>query len=469
MRTRTIVIGAGLAGLAAAFELQRAGDDVVVLEASDRPGGVVGSRNVGGFVFERGPHAVLAGSVHFRRLVHDLGLSSRLVRAAPTARTRWMWHRGELHPLPASVPAFVTTDLLSWNGKRRVASEPLRRFTVPDVEPTLGAFLDERVGAEAARLFGGAFVRGIYAAELDELGARSAFPRMWNLAVEHGSILRGAVLRSMARSIRRPEPPPGPAFPRSALVSFPHGLQELVDALARAIGPALRLNDAVRGLERSEGRWIVRTDSGGVVGDAVVLAAHAHTTGELLASARIDVDLAALRTIREGDVTVVSLGFDASELPALREGFGYLVPPVEDGRISPAPRALGCIFTSNLFAQHAPAGGRSVASFYRGVDVRHLSHGAVTALAEADLQMALGSAKTPRASAAHVERWTDVIPRYAPGHDRALAQLELDLAVQAPDLALAGSHVGGVSVDQVIATGRAAARALHTRLQEERA
>jgi oxygen-dependent protoporphyrinogen oxidase len=312
-------------------------------------------------------------------------------------------------------------------------------------------------------------VRGVYAADLDELGARSAFPRMWSLAAEHGSILRGAVLRSVARSIRRPEPLPGPPFPRAAPVGFPHGLQELVDGLARAIGPALRLNDAAQGLERRGGRWLVRTDSGGVAGDAVVLAASAHTTSGLLSSARADVDLAPLRTIRQGDVTVVSLGFDAAELPALREGFGYLVPPVEDGRFAPAPRALGTIFTSNLFPQHAPPGGRSVASFYRGADVRQLPDGALIALAEADLGLALGTAAPPRACAAQVERWTDVIPRYAPGHDRALAQLEVDLAVAAPDLALAGSHVGGVSVDQVIATGRAAARALHTRLQEERA
>jgi protoporphyrinogen oxidase len=165
----------------------------------------------------------------------------------------------------------------------------------------------------------------------------------------------------------------------------------------------------------------------------------------------------------------VSLGFDAAALPSLRQGFGYLVPPVEDGRFAPAPRALGCIFASNLFPQHAPPGGCSVASFYRGADVRHLSEAELTVLATSDLALALGLAEPPRARAAQVERWTDVIPRYAPGHDRALAQLEIDLAVAAPDLALAGSHVGGVSVDQVIATGRAAARALHTRLQEERA
>jgi oxygen-dependent protoporphyrinogen oxidase len=469
MRPRTIVIGAGLSGLAAAFELHRAGREVVVLEASDRPGGVVGSRMVGGFVFERGPHTVLAGSAHFRRIVHELGLSPRLVRAAPAARTRWIWRNRALHPLPASVPEFVRTDLLSWKGKRRLASEPLRRFLVPEVEPTLGSFLDERLGAEASRLFAGAFVRGVYAAELDELGARSAFPRLWSLAAEHGSILRGAVLRSIALSMRRPQPPPGPAFPRGALVSFPHGLQELVDALARTIGPSLRLNAKVQGLQRNEGRWLARTNAGGVAGDAVVLAAPAPATRDLLSSARIDVDVAALRTVRTGEVTVVSLGFDASALPDMRDGFGFLVPPAEDGRGAPAPRALGSIFTSNLFPQHAPSGGRSIASFYRGADVRLLSDGELIALAENDLALALGSSAATRARSHHVERWTDVIPRYAPGYDRALAQLEVDLAVAAPDLALAGSHVGGVSVDQVIATGRAAARALHARLQEERA
>ena len=136
MKRRTIVVGAGLAGLAAAHALVRAGRDVAVLESKDRAGGVVGSVERGGFRFERAAHTILAGSPTFRRVVDELGLSSRLVRADPAARTRWLWRRGKLRALPASPPALLATDLLSWSAKRALLSEPLRRFVAPSASST---------------------------------------------------------------------------------------------------------------------------------------------------------------------------------------------------------------------------------------------------------------------------------------------------------------------------------------------
>lgn len=456
MKPRMIVVGGGLAGLAAGARLADAGADVVLYDSSVTPGGVAGTVVKSGFRFERGPSTILAGAATFRRVVDELGLSSRLERADAGAKARWLWHRGKLRALPAGPAQLLSSDLLSWSAKRAILSEPFRTFHAPadgEPEPNFGAFLDERLGREASRLLAGAFVRGIHAAELDELGARSAFPRLWGLAAEHGSLVRGALSRAFAPR----EELPGPELPRSALVSFPGGLQELVDALARRLGARARTGAEVSGIERSGERWLVRTRDGlGHPADHVVLTVPAPAAARLLAPALGAEDLDALRAVRHASVTVVGQGFAAGAVGAFPAGFGYLVPPAEDGLAGPAPRALGTIFVTNLFPHRAPSGGRSVASFYRGSDVAGLDESALADLARRDLELAIG-APVPPATVVHVERWSEVIPRHAPGHADRVRRIRSALRRHARGLHVAGAWVGGASVEQVLTSGREAA------------
>lgn len=445
-----------MAGLAAAHRLASANRDVVVFEAGASVGGVVGSVVADGFRFERSAHTILAGSATFRHVVDELGLSPRLERADPAAKTRWLWHRSSLRALPSKPLELLTTNLLSWKAKRVLLSEPFRAFVPPRhdaAEPTFGAFLDERIGREASRLFAGAFVRGIHAAELDELGARSAFPGLWELAVLHKSILRGVAARSFARR----EPLPGPELSRNALVSFPNGLQELVDAFTRHLSDRVRTRTSVIGIERFERRWLVRTSDGlSTVADDVVVTTPAPIAALLLASALERDQLATIRSVQHASVTLVGLGFAPKTLAALPRGFGYLVPPTEDGRLSPAPRALGTIFVTNLFPHRAPQGASSVASFYRGTDVEQLDDSALARLAEQDLSLAI-AAPVPRAAVMHVERWNEVIPRHSPGSADRVAAIRRTLRESARGLHVAGAWVDGVSVENVLSSGRSAA------------
>lgn len=471
MDSRTIVVGAGLAGLACAHELARAGDDVLVLERGAQAGGVVDTLERGRFRFESGPNTVLASATEFRALCVELGLDERLVASKPTARTRWLFHRGRLRPLPTSPLQLVTSDLLSTRGKLDLLSEPFRSYAAPlDREPTLEEFLVDRLGPEAARRLGGAFVRGVYAAELGELGAASAFPKLFALASEQGSLVRGAVLRSRRRSA----PQAGRTLPRGAMVTFPLGLRELPSALAERLGTRLRTHHAVEAIERFGDGWLVRGELSPL--DArprstaptfafpcsrVVVATPARATATLLRDVLHAAERDFVLDVRHAAVTVVHQGFGAEILP---EGFGFLVPP--DAPREEAPLALGTIFASNVFDDRAPAGHAATASFYRGADVSMLDDRALLERARADLALALGR-EVPRASAHAILRWHDVIPRHAPGHAARIAKLRSDLRLRAPSLELCGGWLDRVSIDDVIRSGRAAARRLGARATNE--
>lgn len=454
-RERVIVVGAGLSGLAAGFDLSRGGAEVTVLEASDRAGGVVGTLSREGFLFETGPNTVPASAESFRRLCGDLGIADRLIATSRDANERYLLLRGRLQVLPRSPIAFLLSPLLSVRARLHVATELFRRWKPPAPgapEPTLDEFVRERLGPEAARILVGSFVRGVYASEMVDLGARSAFPRLWKACEEHGGLIRGllaAERKSMATL-------PGPSVPQTALLSFPRGLQELVEALVKALGGRLQLSSEVESLECTRSSWTVRTRGGDTRAvDRVVLAVPAPVAARLLASvAPQTFPLDSLRRVRHADVTLVHLGLERAEVPKLPRGFGYLVPPDTAVR---SPRALGTLFASNLFPGRAPDGCVAVSSFYSSAEVGSPDDGQLAAIACADLARALGERRPPSAVALDVRRFKDAIPRYAPGHAERMDELTKTASRDLPGLHLAGSYVAGLSVEQVIARGRAVA------------
>ena len=458
MASKVLVIGAGLSGLACAFDLLRAGRDVELLEAAPRAGGVVGTIEREGYRFELGPHTLQASSEHFRRLCGDLGIADRLVASRPASRERYLWHAGALRALPSSLGSAITTPLLSLRAKLRIATEFFRRYQPPadGSEPDMESFVTDRLGREAALRLGGSFVRGVYAAELKELGAASAFPRMYHAALEHGGLVRGLALKKKKES----EPLPGPTVPRMDLLSFPGGLQELVDALARALGARLHLAEGALAIEHVGDLWRVRTAQGMREAPELVLALPALAALELLRGAGIAAsELATLSSVRHGNVVLVNTGYARADLPAFPRGFGFLVPPPEAGS-GPGPLVLGMIFASNLFEGRAPEGCVSIAGFYRGAELEALDEGARIAQAGRDLALALGLREAPLPRVGASWSWKNVIPRYSPGHRARVRALHAALLTQAPGLHLAGPWVDGVSVDMVIARGRTVARAI---------
>jgi oxygen-dependent protoporphyrinogen oxidase len=242
---------------------------------------------------------------------------------------------------------------------------------------------------------------------------------------------------------------PGPAVPRTALLSFPRGLQELVDALAAAMGGRLHLSSGVESIEGARPGWKVRfRGSDTLVADRLVLAVPAPAAAGLLAP------LDSLRGVRHASVTLVHLGLSRAEVSRLPRGFGYLVPP--DAAVG-GSRLLGTLFASNLFPGRAPDGCAAMSSFYSSADVEHLKDRDLAALACEDLARALGERLAPVPVAHAVLRWKDAIPRYAPGHAERMGELASSAKRDLEGLHLAGSYVAGLSVDQVIARGRAVA------------
>ncbi len=443
----SIVVGAGIAGLAAADRLRRSGSAVTVFEASEQAGGAIRTERHGGYLVDLGPNTLVARALELEAAITDLGLGDERVWADDAAEHRYVVRGGRPVPVPTNPRALLRSPFLSARGKLRLLGEPFARRGRAEDE-SVGAFVRRRLGAEALAFGADPFVAGVFAGDPERLSVRHAFPALAEMERAHGSLLRGAVARR--RAGRQGGVPPSARRP----FSFREGMQTLPDALAARLGPALRLNAAVTALRRGDAGFEVT--AAGPAGPkthragAVVLAVPPHRLPDLDAP----VDLAPLRAVPFPPVAVFALGFRRAEVAHPLDGFGVLVPSREPFRM------LGAQFSSTLFPSRAPAGHVLLTLFFGGA--RHpedadLPDDALLDLALTDLRRLLGVRGAPTFARRYT--WARAIPQYELGYGRVLAAIE-DLEAAWPGCFVAGNVRGGISVGEALASGvRAAERA----------
>jgi oxygen-dependent protoporphyrinogen oxidase len=432
----TIVVGGGIAGLVRGFTLARRREEVRVLEASGRPGGVIRSERRDGFLLELGPNTVRPNPAVWR-LLDELNLRDRALLADPRL-PRYIDYEGRLHRLPSSPASLLSSRLLSAGGKLRLLSEPLRgRGGFPG--ETVAQFAARRLGREVAERLVAPFVSGIWAGDSERLSLSEAFPMLARWELEGGSIARGG-LRQMRAS--RGDPAPGPKPPRG-LLSFPEGLEELPRALAAELGERLHLRRSVRAVGVRGDRFEVQAGGDTLEADRVVLAAPAPESARLCASFAPEA-AAALEAIPYAPVVVLHLSWPRQAPRMSLAGFGHLVVPGGGRRI------LGAVWASSLFAGRAPEGRILITVFLGGIrdpDAVHLPESELVRAARQDLEEQLGVRGDPQVVA--VTRWERAIPQYVTGHRERVAALER-AEREHPGLCFLGSYRGGISVGDVV-------------------
>jgi len=425
-----VVAGAGAAGLAAAHELRRRGADPIVVEAADQAGGKLGTDEEDGFVTERGALALLDRTGELGRLCKELGLSQ--VYASSAAKERYIERGGRVHALPRGPGDFLGTRLLGRAEKLSLLAEPLRRRSPPDA--SVARFFAHRLG-KAGAFLGDAIQTGVYAGDPYVLEMASCFPQLFQLEQRHGSVLRGFFA--------------APRGKRAALSSFRGGLRELVDALARASGPGLRLGTRLVAIAKQGAAFRLhledRTGRAELVADKVVVALPAPQAAKALAV--IAPQLAErLRALSAAPISLVHLAARPEDVGPMRTGFGILRP----GR-----PVVGALFPAALFPGRAPAGSVLISALVGGA--RHASAAARPDAELVDLvrsELRLGGA--PRLL--RVVRWPEAIPQYLLGHSARVAEIER-LTAEQPGLELAGAFYRGVGVIDCLRDGiRAASR-----------
>jgi oxygen-dependent protoporphyrinogen oxidase len=443
---RVGIIGGGISGLTAAYRLRQNGVPVRLFEASGRVGGVIETTRSEGFLVEHGPNSLRPNDL-LASVIGDLDLAPACVPADDTADTRYVVRDGRPVALPMSVGSFLTTDLFSTRAKLRLLAEPFIGRAGGEAEESLAHFVRRRLGPEVLDYAVAPFVGGVFAGRPESLSARHAFGRLVELEDEYGSLFWGALRSSRGGSGTDDTP--------SGLFSFEDGLETLPRTLAAAVEDAIQRNAPVTALDHDGERWRLTVEPGAgstasVEVDAVISTVPLHALPDLALNSAVD--RGPLHDVHYPPVHVVALGYDREDVAHPLDGFGMLVPPIEEPF-----DILGTIFSSTLFPGRAPDGQVLLTTFVGGARAPGLTQqppADVQALVERDLGRLLGVDGPP--CFAHHVHWPQAIPQYTLGYGDVTDTLDA-LEARHDGLFFAGNYREGVSVGDAMASGAAAA------------
>lgn len=491
--TDVVIVGAGIAGLAAAYELSRQRVACVVLERAARPGGVIFSEEVDGFTIDGGPDSLLVQKPAGIELCQELGLGPRLV---PTKlpRVAYILRAGTLHALPAAsvlgiptrVTPFLGSRLFSWPGKLRMGAELfVPRRNDSEADEAIGAFISRRFGREAATYIAEPLLAGIHAGDVDRLSVRALFPQFVEAERTHGSLLRA--FRARQSGLREPQAAlstsKGAIRDQQSEIrnadgvfrSLPGGLSELVRALVQSLPSGTiqtsvavtRISDPPTQLsspgasESSRGFLVERASGTPVEARAVILAAPAFVTSTLTRD--YDADLARLcGEIPYASSAAVVLAFDRKAVRHPLNGSGFVAPRVEGTAL------LAVSWLSSKWPGRAPDDRVLLRAFVGGArDPRALerSDAELVAQALAALTPLVGIAAPPLLT--RVYRWERANAQHEVGHLARMGAIERAL-LRHPGLYLTGSGFRGTGIPDCIADGRATARAAAEKVKREK-
>ena len=379
--------------MTAAYLLKGKGFDATVFEGSERLGGNVQTVSRDGYTFEEGPNSLLK-SPRLVDLVRLLKLEDEVLASDKAAKKRYVLFDGKLE---AMGPRSFINGYFSLKTLAALISEPFVRSKSPEGE-SVADFMSRRIGPELVEKALDPFVSGIYAGDPNDLSMRAAFPKLFEMERDHGSLIVAAFRRKTEKTDAN--------FPRT--FSFRGGLKTLISALAKGIGDGIRLSTPVDEIEPAGLQYNINGDTY----DAVVISTPAFIASKLIETR--DIALAdRLNEVRYPQLAVVILGFKSESIEAKLDAFGFLIASREKRSI------LGTVFHSIVFPERSPEGHRLLVTFVGGVrsgdSLDAKTDDELKTLVHAELTEILGVNGEP--DFVHVKRWTKAIPQYRIGYE----------------------------------------------------
>ena len=433
---QVVVVGGGISGLSCAYRLRQLGIPTLLFEAALRAGGLMGTVEKGGFLFETGPQSFQSTPL-LTKLIGELGLEDELVQADQRS-PRYILRHGRMQKIAMSPQALLAGSFLSPKSRWKIASEVFRRTKPPSEEESLANFVRRKFGHEILEYLVSPFVSGVYAGDAEKLSLRAAFPSLEEWEREYGSVIRGAMKSRKKNGERKPP----------ALCSFKRGMAMLPNTLATSLGGDMRQGVPVASVTRTgSSGYEIRLEGGSGAGAiraaAVVVAAPSFATSHILrplSEALADL----LSGIAYASVVVYGAGYYDKQAVLPPEGFGVLIPRSE------RHRTLGIVWNSSLFPERSPTGQFAITSFLGGAtdaDLFEQSDEEIAAITEKDSATILGISGSPITSS--LWRHPKALPQYNMGHGHVVEALR-DAERSMPGLFFSGNYLEGPSIGKCV-------------------
>ena len=444
--TDTIIIGAGLSGLTLAHNLKKEGRKVLLLESSDRVGGVINTHEENGFVFESGPNTGVLGSAETVKLFDELNALCELEIANSSAKNRFIWKGNRWRAMPSGLISAAVTPLFSLYDKFRILGEPLRK---PGKNPyeSVADLVRRRMGKSFLEYAVDPFISGVYAGDPEKLITKFALPKLYKLEQEYGSFITGSVKK--ARESKTD-------LERRAtrdVMSVKGGLKNLIRALTISVGREnMILNCTGIKTEQTSSGYIISINGERPFScSSVVSTIGGESLPEIFPFADQSL-MEDINNLRYARVVQVAAGFrkwDGIKLNA----FGGLVPSKENRKI------LGVLFPSSIFKGRAPEGGALLSIFlggYKNAEIVDMPDLDIRNLVINELKYTMKTQTEPELL--KIFRYRKAIPQYEISSEKRFEAIE-KVEKAFPGIYLAGNIVNGIGIsDRIVQASKVAQR-----------
>ena len=454
---RIAIIGGGISGLSTAYDLAKAGFDCTLVDPKPRLGGVIQTERVENCIVEAGPDSFLAQKPWALELIKELGLEDQVIGSNDHLRKTFVLRAGKLVPLPDGVQFMVptkigpmlTTPLLGWGTKAKMALEWFRRPGPAREERSVAAFVRDHFGDEANRYLAQPMLAGVYGGSPEKLSVNAVLPRFVELEKQYGSVSRG-MLKAAAQASRRK--PANGGRPPSLFLTLKGGMRQLTDRLAEELeGNIRRITGSADQVARLNDGFRLAINGDSVSVDQVVIATPAHAAGALVDG--LDPQSAErLRAIPYSSSITVNLLYRRPPFEHALEGFGFLAPEVEDTWIT------ACTWVNTKFSHRAGSDYALLRAFLadRQADASlDAPDDEIARRVHDELSRIMGFHTEP--ATWRVARWRRAMAQYEVGHARRIEEVEERLG-HIQGLYLTGNAYEGIGIPDCIRRSRAIAR-----------
>lgn len=443
------ILGAGISGLSTAYALAKKGISCTVYEKEDNVGGAIRSVRKNDWLVEEGPNTIMVKSPALWELLEELDLDNQIIEANEEAKKRYVVKNNNPIALPSSILNFFTTSLLSTKAKFKLLKEPFIGRSVRHDE-SIATFIQRRLGRQLLDYGVNPFVSGIFAGDPKQLSIKHTFPKLWEMEQQHGSIAKGMFKRDRSNSSNK-----------RALISFEQGNQMLPEAFADSLPNSIRTSSEITSAKKVGNHWQVSGNANGSAfetnHDCIISTLPAYAVPDIFKSTSFD----ELSTLPYAPLSVLALGFEDDQIHHPLDGFGMLIPEVENYQ------TLGVLFSSTLFPGRAPDGHQLLTCFIGGArnpKTASRSKNELQSLVLDELDKLLGIKGKP--VFIHHKFWDRAIPQYEVGYEHYLT-LITEIENKYPGLFLDGNYQNGVSVPDCISSGFETAQKVQTFLQSK--
>lgn len=442
MNKKFAILGAGISGLTSAFWLKKNNFDFVILEKENQVGGSMQTIRKDGFQIDFGPNSGLETTPLIRQIVDEIGFSDQMVYASDSSNKRFILRNNQLHELPTSPVAFISTKLFSTKAKLRLFAEPFIGKSADGYYQSMSEFVSRRLGQEFLDYAIDPFVSGVFAGDPSKLSVKSAFPKLYRLEEVYGGLIKGMIKGAKERKQRAEQ-----SKQNAKMFSFINGMQSFANAIADTMKDNILLNANVHKIEKYNEQWKIiyslNNESKEIIVDKVVSTIPVYAAEKLFTP--IDKEFQShANEIYYPPVMVLYLGYKKAQVETPLDGFGFLIPSKEKKNF------LGAIWSSSIFPNRCDDDKAAFTLFIGGARAPHLFEMEKQKLIEIVIKEFHDVMKI-NGEPILVEHkfWNKAIPQYNIGyieHENYFDKFEKDN----PGIILSGNYRGGISVGDCV-------------------